>query len=46
MGALTSLDISMNKLTKGALQAEYETRGEYDSHYETDMTGTTTLLTP
>jgi Ran GTPase-activating protein (RanGAP) involved in mRNA processing and transport len=42
MGALTTLDISMNKLTRGALKAGQS--GEYNRHYETDMTGMTASL--
>jgi hypothetical protein len=42
MGALTTLDISTNKLTRGALKAGEN--GLYNAHYETDMTGMTTLL--
>jgi hypothetical protein len=41
-GALTTFDISKTKLTRGALKAGES--GEYDHHYETDMTGMTTLL--
>ena len=37
-GALTSLDISANNLTRGALKAGKE--GWEDDAYETDMTGT------
>jgi hypothetical protein len=42
MEALTSLDISKNKLTRGALKAGED--GAYDHYYEIDMTGMTTLL--
>jgi hypothetical protein len=42
MRALTTLDISMNTLTRGALKAGQS--GEYDHHYETDMTGMTASL--
>jgi hypothetical protein len=41
-GALTTLDISENKLNSGALKAGK--RGKLDSDYETDMTGMPTLL--
>jgi hypothetical protein len=37
--ALTSLDVSKNKLTRGALKAGKS--GDCDSHYEIDMIGTT-----
>jgi Leucine-rich repeat (LRR) protein len=40
MGALTTLDISENKLSRGALKAGKK-RGRLDSDYETDMTGMT-----
>jgi hypothetical protein len=39
-GTLTTLDISMNKLTRGALKSKYS--GNADWHYETDMAGMTT----
>jgi hypothetical protein len=44
MGALTTLDISMNELTRGAFKSGYGYSGNHKSHYETDMTGMTTLL--
>jgi hypothetical protein len=46
MRALTTLDISKNKLTRGALKAGLRQgqSGGDDSHYETDMTGMTPLL--
>ena len=37
MGALTNIDISSNKLTRGALKPGES--GRFDSDYETDMTG-------
>ena len=50
-GALTSLNISNNKLTKGKLkkkpswwkESHHRTYGRDDDQYETDMTGITTL---
>jgi hypothetical protein len=41
-GALTSLDISKNKLTRGTLKAGRS--GTYEADYETDMTGMTTPM--
>jgi hypothetical protein len=46
MGVLTTLDISTNNLTRGALGAGYGGQGIpiLDRHYKIDMTGMTTLL--
>ena len=40
-GAMSKLDISNNKLTRGKLKDGKS--GQFDSHYETDMSGVVAL---